>query len=250
MPCYNEEDVVAYTVHRLSEAFARAGHQLELVLVDNGSTDGTAGVLEDLATVNPSIKCTRVELNQGYGHGVLSGFPHCSAPWVGMIPADGQVDAEDVVRLYEMAVLSRQDVVAKVRRRFRMDGPIRKLTSLAYNLYVRLLWPTLVWDVNAVPKIFPRHLLPAMHLSSRGWALEPELMVKAHCMGVRILELNILSRERGSGKSKVRTGTALELFASLLRLRFSAEMRALRKSRTIADSSVSGSIPLSSRQQS
>jgi glycosyltransferase involved in cell wall biosynthesis len=247
MPCYNEEDVVAYTVHRLSEAFTRAGHKLELVLVDNGSYDETAEVLQELAASNHMTKFARVERNQGYGFGVLTGFPLCSAPWVGMIPADGQVDAEDVVRLFEMAVLSRQDVVAKVRRRFRMDGPIRKLTSLAYNLYVRLLWPTLVWDVNAVPKIFPRHLLPVMKLSSTGWALEPELMVKAHCMRVRIIELNILSRERGSGKSKVRTGTAWELFVSLMRLRFSPEIRALRKKGDA--SSVSGAMALSNRAQ-
>lgn len=231
MPCYNEESVVAYTIHRLTEAFARAGHGLELIAVDNGSTDGTGRILRQIAESNASLRVHRVEVNEGYGHGIRSGLPLCTAPWIGMIPADGQVDAEDVVRLYEMAVLSGGEVVAKVRRRFRMDGPMRKITSLGYNLVVRALWPTLAWDVNGVPKILPRGLVNEMALTSEGWALEPEIMVKAHCMGVRIVELNILSRERSSGRSKVLRGAAWELFVALLRLRFSAELRQLRKRR-------------------
>ena len=228
MPCYNEEDAVAYTVHRLLGAFERVGYRLELVTLDNGSSDGTGRVLRELAGRSTGVVFHRVEKNEGYGHGVLSGIRHCTAPWIGMIPADGQVDAEDVVRLYEMAVLSRENVVAKVRRRFRMDGPTRKVISFGYNVFVRLLWPGLVWDVNAVPKILPRHLIAAMKLSSRGWALEPEIMIKAHYMGVRVVELNILSRERCSGSSKVRTDAMLELIRSLIGFRFSPQLRQLR----------------------
>jgi glycosyltransferase involved in cell wall biosynthesis len=228
MPCYNEEDAVAYTAHRLLGAFARAGHRLELVAVDNGSSDGTGRILRELASRNDSVVYRRVEKNEGYGHGVLSGIPHCTAAWVGMIPADGQVDAEDVVRLYEMAVLSREDVVAKVRRRFRMDGATRKIISFGYNIFVRLLWPGLVWDVNAVPKILPRRLIGVMQLTSRGWALEPEIMIKAHYLGVRVIELNILSRERASGKSKVRSDAMWELIRSLIGFRFSPQLKQLR----------------------
>lgn len=225
MPCYNEEDAVAYTAHRLLGAFERAGHRLQLVTVDNGSFDGTGRILRELASRNSSVVFHRVEKNQGYGYGILSGIPHCSAPWVGTIPADGQVDAEDVVRLYEMAALSRENVVAKVRRRFRMDGVTRKVISFGYNVFVQLLWPGLVWDVNALPKILPRHLIGVMQLSSKGWALDPEIMIKAHYMGVRVIELNILSRERTSGKSKVRSDAMWELVRSLIGFRFSPQLR-------------------------
>jgi glycosyltransferase involved in cell wall biosynthesis len=228
MPCYNEEDAVAYTVHRLLGAFDRAGYRLQLVTVDNGSWDGTGKILRELALRSTSVVHHRVEKNVGYGNGVLSGMPHCTAAWVGHIPADGQVDAEDVVRLYEMAVLSRENVVAKVRRRFRMDGATRKVISFGYNVFVRLLWPGLVWDVNAVPKILPRQLILLMQLTSMGWALDPEIMIKAHYMGVRVIELNILSRERCSGKSKVRGDAMWELIRSLIGFRFSAQLRQLR----------------------
>jgi glycosyltransferase involved in cell wall biosynthesis len=228
IPCYNEEDIVAYTVHRLLRVFERAGYRLELVTVDNGSSDGTGAILRELAGRGTSVVYHRVEKNEGYGHGVLSGMPRCTAPWVGLIPADAQVDAEDVVRLYEMAALSGENVVAKVRRRFRMDGAIRKVVTFGYNMFIRLLWPGLGWDVNATPKILPRHLAAAMQLTSKGWALDPEIMIKARYIGVRVIELNILSRERCIGTSKIRTDAMWDLIRSLVGFRFSRQLRQLR----------------------
>src|SRR5262249_8828272 len=141
MPCYNEESAIGYSIPRLLAAFDKAGYRLELVAVDNGSWDKTGEIITALAAKNPSLVYHRVEKNQGYGYGLLSGLPICTATWVGIIPADGQVDAEDVVRLYEAAVAAGENVLAKVRRRFRMDGLRRKIISVAYNLMVQLLWP-------------------------------------------------------------------------------------------------------------
>lgn len=222
MPCYNEEAIIGYTIPRLMAAFETRDHHLQLVAVDNGSTDGTGAVLAELAARFPSLSVHRVEHNQGYGHGILSGIPQCTAEWIGFIPADGQVDAEDVVRLYEAVASSDDLVLGKVRRRFRMDGLRRKIVSIAYNLFVRILWPRLEsLDLNGTPKLLPRRVLAAMNLRSTGWILDPEIMLKAHYMGVRILELNAFARMRGSGVSHVRVGTAFEFLRYLLLFRFS-----------------------------
>jgi hypothetical protein len=98
-----------------------------------------------------------------------------------MIPADGQVDAEDVVRLLEAATASGGNVLAKVRRRFRMDGLRRKIVSVVYKLMVQLLWPGIgSIDVNGNPKIPPRDLMVGLRLQSKGWLLDPEILIKAH----------------------------------------------------------------------
>jgi glycosyltransferase involved in cell wall biosynthesis len=222
MPCYNEEDCIGFTIPKLAAAFDRAGIRLELVAVDNGSRDRTGEMIRELAASGLPLVHHRVEINQGYGFGVLSGLPLCRAPWVGIIPADGQVDAEDVVRLYEAVAASRSNVLGKVRRRFRMDGLYRKLVSTSYNLFVRLLWPRMATiDVNGSPKILRREVVEAMDLESRGWFLDPEIMIKAHYMGVRVLEFNVFARLRGAGVSHVRVETAWEFFRNLLRYRFS-----------------------------
>lgn len=222
MPCYNEEAILGYTIPRLLSVFEEAGHTLELIAVDNGSTDRTGEIIQEWAARTPAVIHHRVEQNEGYGNGILVGLPLCSAPWIGSIPADGQVDEEDVLRLYEALVATDGNVLGKVRRRFRMDGFRRKIISIFYNLFVRMLWPRLQsLDINGIPKLLPRHVLLAMDLKSKNWLLDPEIMIKAHYMGVRVLELNIFARMRGNGISHVRATTCWEFLKYLLMFRFS-----------------------------
>jgi glycosyltransferase involved in cell wall biosynthesis len=230
MPCYNEESSIGFTIPRLVTAFERAGYRFQLVAVDNGSMDRTGEELAKLAQRFPAVEPTRVEQNQGYGYGVLHGLPLCRAPWIGIIPADGQVDAEDVVRLYEAAVATNGWIVAKVRRRFRLDGVARKIVSVSYNLFARMLWPRIgSIDVNGSPKLLPRDLLQRLELRSHDWLLDPEILVKAHYLGATVLELNVFGRMRGNGLSHVRPATILRFFVALLRLRLSRDLPEWRR---------------------
>jgi glycosyltransferase involved in cell wall biosynthesis len=229
MPCYDEEAIVGQTIRRLIQAFERAEVPIEIVAVDNGSRDSTLSILDALREKHREVVVVRVVENIGYGNGVLSGLPHCTAPWVGIIPADGQVDAEDTVRLYEDAVATGDVVLAKARRRFRMDGLQRKLVSIGYNVFFRLLWPRISsLDINGLPKIMPREVLERLSPTSRQWLLDPEIMIRAHLLGVRVLEYNVFARMRGSGLSHVRASTCWEFVKGVLRLRFSPELRRWR----------------------
>ena len=233
MPCYNEEEAVGYTIPRLVAAFEKSGYRIELIAVDNGSADGTGEIIANLAAKNRAVVYHRVDRNEGYGNGVLSGIPLCSSPWIGFIPADGQVDAEDVVRLFEALLATNGRVLGKVRRRFRMDGARRTLVSVLYNLFVLMLWPGLgSLDVNGTPKILPRDVVDAMRLESKGWLLDPEIMIKAHYMGVRVLELNAFARMRGTGVSHVRIETCWEFLRNLLVFRFSNRLAAWQRTVT------------------
>ncbi len=221
VPCYNEEQVLGRTLRQLIDAFSEGGINLELVCVDNGSSDRTGEILQEFAAAGDPVVPTRVEVNIGYGNGVLHGIPLCRSKWIGIIPADGQVDAEDVVKLF--AVLKETDgqVVGKVRRRFRLDGFKRKCISVAYNLFVLLLWPNLgSIDVNGSPKILTAEAIRKMNLQSKQWFLDPELMVKAKKLRLDILEMNVFAQMRSGGTSHVRMGTCWEFFSKLLRLRF------------------------------
>jgi len=231
MPCYNEQEIIGYTIPKMVKAFETAGHTLELVAVDNGSSDTTWDLIVEMAAEYPGIVPHRVKVNEGYGNGVLSAIPRCTAPWVGIIPADGQVDAEDVVRLYETVASANRPLIAKVRRRFRMDGLFRKLVSTSYNAFVRLLWPRLQSiDINGSPKLIPRDVLVAMDLQSKDWLLDPEIMIKAHYMGLRVLEFNVFGRMRSAGLSHVHPTTCWYFFRRLLGFRFSRQWRPTAKS--------------------
>jgi glycosyltransferase involved in cell wall biosynthesis len=226
MPCYNEEESIPHTIPRLLNAFERGGYRLELIAVDNGSSDRTGEIIRSLAAANPSVVPHRVEVNEGYGNGVLAAVPVCTAPWVGIIPADGQVDAEDVVRLFESVSTSNGFVLGKVRRRFRMDGLRRKIISICYNALICTMWPGLgSIDVNGSPKILPREMMLAMHLTSKNWLLDPEMVLKAHYMGLRIMEVNVFARLRGTGLSHVRLGTCRQFIWQLLNFRLTTGWR-------------------------
>ena len=93
MPCYDEEEVIPYTIPRFVRAFEQAGYRLELVACDNGSSDRTGEILRGFVDEGLPVVPHRVEVNEGYGNGILRSIPHCRGEWIGMIPADGQVDA-------------------------------------------------------------------------------------------------------------------------------------------------------------
>jgi glycosyltransferase involved in cell wall biosynthesis len=171
-----------------------------------------------------------VEVNQGYGHGILTGIDRTRGEWVGFVAADGQVDAEDVARLFDAALSAQGDVVAKVRRRFRMDGQLRRLISICYNLYVYALYPGLgSLDVNGSPRLLKRDLLLKMDIQARNWLFDPEMLIKAYHMDVGVLELNVFSRMRCGGVSQVRVGTCFEFFWNFLRFRFTGAFKEWRR---------------------
>lgn len=230
MPCFNEEEVIGYTIPRLVRAFERADYRLELLAVDNGSSDRTGEIIREFERQGMGVRHHRIDVNEGYAKAVLEGIPLCSAPWIGIIPADGQVDAEDVVRLYESVNHSDGRVLAKVYRRFRMDGPLRAVISWCYNVFMLALWPKLgSFDVNGSPKLTHRDVLADMRLASKDWLLDPEIMIKAQHMGVRVIEMSVFARMRERGMSKVEAVTCIDFVKKLLRFKFGAPLKAWRR---------------------
>lgn len=232
MPCYNEERCIDQTAPELTRAFSSAGVALELVLVDNGSTDGTGRVIDELVARGLPIRKVTVEQNRGYGDGILRGLDACRAPVVGYLCADGQVAAEDVLRTFRL-IQGREDrVLAKVRRRFREDSVKRKVVSIIYN---GLMQASFGWlgaiDINASPKILSQRNYRAMDLRSRDWFLDPEIILKAKAMGLRVIEIDVEGRPRRSGTSHVRKSTMLEFLKNIWRYRTHGELREWRRHR-------------------
>ena len=96
IPCYNEARALSQLLERCKVLIQKA--DLEVVLVDNGSTDGTAEVLRDLLPKYPGCRSIRVEENRGYGFGVLQGLRSAKGDILGWTHADLQTDPLDVLR--------------------------------------------------------------------------------------------------------------------------------------------------------
>jgi glycosyltransferase involved in cell wall biosynthesis len=231
MPCYNEETCLASTATELVQAFAARSIPFQLVLVDNGSRDHTGEVIDDLVRRGLPITKVTVAVNIGYGHGILEGMKQCVAPLVGYLCADGQVAASEAVATYDHLCAATVPALAKVRRRIRQDSWRRKFVSACYNFGIPMLFGWLgTIDLNASPKILPREALLTMRLESKDWFLDPELMIKAKHLGLRVLEHDAESRPRAGGKSNVRYTTCLEFLRNIARFRFGKPLRAWKDS--------------------
>jgi dolichol-phosphate mannosyltransferase len=223
VPCYNEQELLDRTIPPLFEALAAAIPQCEMVLVDNGSTDGTAAVIERLATLDPRIRPARVAVNEGYGLGVLTGYGAARGRCVGHIPADGPVDPADVAALARRALDEGEGALVTAVRLDRQDTTVRRLVSRSYNLLFLALFGRLTPDINGTPKFLHRADLARVAPRSRDYFLEAEMMIKARRLGLRTVAVEVPSQRRAGGRSKVSARLVLacaEFVRNLVRARF------------------------------
>ncbi len=214
IPLLDEEDGCARETRALVQALDSASIPHHLVLVNNGSTDGTADIIEGLASEMPGVRTLHLEHNAGYGGGILEGLARLDTPWQGWHWGDGQVRPHVVVAACER--LARGDVqMVKARRTQRDDGWQRWLISTGYN---RVACPVLgvrVPDVNGCPKIFERGALRALAPRSRDWLLDLEVVDNAQRAGMAIADIEATMHVRQGGASKVKLDTVAQFLRAM-----------------------------------
>ena len=215
LPCFNEEDAIRAVATELATSFEKAGTSLELVLVDNGSTDRTGAILDELVSAGLPVTKVTVAVNAGYGNGILRGYEASRGAYVGHLCADGQIDPADVLRVFRL-VEGRTDAIAKVTRRARVDGWRRIVVSAGYNAVMTACFGRLgTRDINASPKILSRARFLEMRLASMDWFIDPEMLLKAKRMGLAVIEAEVTSGRRKGGVSKVRLSAIVEFVRNI-----------------------------------
>jgi glycosyltransferase involved in cell wall biosynthesis len=225
MPAFNEEANLEQSVGRMAAALAAQARAFEVIVVDDGSRDGTATLLERLKPLHPSLRVVRHPVNRGYGAALRSGFAAARYPWVFLEDADNQFDPADVAAL--LARAADADIVAGYRRQ-RRDPLPRRLNAWAFFTLVTVLFGRLAKDVNCAFKLMRRDLLERMDLHSEGALINTEVFVLARQLHARVVEVPIQHYARTSGRQ---TGANLRVivraFSELLA--FKAEMRKVEK---------------------
>lgn len=214
----------------LAVAFARAGIALELILVDNGSTDGTSAVIDRLIARGLPVTKLVVPVNRGAGLGIRTGLAVGKGAHIGYVNADGQVAAEDVVRVYEATRSAPPNAIVKARRRNRPDGVIRAAISIVYNAMMPILFHGISsHDINGNPKVLRASVIRLMQLSSDDWFLEAEVMLKARYLRLPVVEVDVPSERRHGSRSHVRIGTVVEFLWNIAVYRLGGPWRSWRE---------------------
>ncbi len=201
IPCYNE----SRNLRRLFGAVARSmppDLAIEVIFVDNGSTDDSARVFAELLPRYPYARAVTVPVNQGYGHGILMGLRGASGRVVGWTHADLQTDPGDVVDGYR-AFRERLIEGRTVLKGRRIDRPlVDRLCTGGMSLIASLALGGRFSDVNAQPKLFPRALLDDMADAPRDFSLDLYLLWLAGRKGHAVVEHPVVFGKRTQGEAK------------------------------------------------
>jgi glycosyltransferase involved in cell wall biosynthesis len=225
MPAYNEEANLEQSVGRMAQALATYTRGFEIIVVDDGSRDGTAALLERLKAVHPNLRIIRHPVNRGYGAALRSGFDAARFGWIFLMDSDNQFDPAEVELL--LAHAADADLVAGYRK-LRRDPLPRRLNAWAFFTMVRLLFGRLVRDVNCAFKLIRRDLMMRMALHSEGALINTEMLVLGRQLHARVVEVPVHHYPRTAGKQ---TGANLRVVIRAFRelLAFRAEMRKVER---------------------
>jgi glycosyltransferase involved in cell wall biosynthesis len=197
IPCYNE----AANLHLLLERCRKLiEHQnIEVLLVDNGSTDETPQVLQSLLPAYPGCKSVRLDENQGYGFGILAGLNASTGDILGWTHADMQTDPMDILiglKIFEENGLS---VFVKGRR---YDRPLSDVVfTVGMSFFETFLLAKPLWDINAQPTMFSRQFFESWSYPPHDFSLDLYAYYKAKVAKIAVHRFPVLFGHRAHGVS-------------------------------------------------
>ena len=222
--CYGSGDLVYGFVNEAIKCLlANKIHDYQLVLVGNyfkNSNDLTPEILKTLAKNNPRITAVSKQKRGMMGWDMRTGLVAATGKYISIIDGDGQMPVEDLVRVYKRIRCENYDLV-KTFRVIRKDGIWRNLTSDIFNIFFRLLFPSVKSrDINSKPKIFTRASYEKLDLHSDDWFIDAEIMIQAGRLGFKIGDMatNFNAPTRGTGRF-INMFTFLEFIENLIRFR-------------------------------
>jgi glycosyltransferase involved in cell wall biosynthesis len=198
-PAYNEQDIIAKTVESATRAVSRFADNYEIIVVDDGSADKTAAVVEDIARRDPHVRLVSHGENRGYGAALRTGFASAHNELVFFSDADGQFDLHELPGLFTM--LKRAPVVLGYRIR-RSDPLYRLFIAKVYNIVVRVVFGLRVRDIDCAFKLLRRDVLQGVELESDGAFISSELLIKLKRRNVPMAERGVHHYPRTTGISK------------------------------------------------
>lgn len=217
-PAYNEEEIIEKTVRGAARVAASLADDYEIVVVDDGSRDGTAAVVEQVAAGDPHVRLEKHARNRGYGAALRTGFASARKDLVFFSDADGQFDLRELANL--IAMLPQAPVIVGYRIK-RSDPPHRLFIAKTYNLIVRTVFGLRVRDIDCAFKLFRRDALARVMLESNGAFISSELLIKLRRAGVGIAERGVHHYPRTTGYSKgAGLAVILKTVRDIIRLRF------------------------------
>lgn len=225
VPCYNEEQRLPRTIEQIEHLLDARADPYELILVDDGSADGTRKVMDEAAGRHESVRIVALPQNRGKGRALAEGVKASGGDTVLVTDADLSTPIEELEKL-EAALAGGAGIAIASRAvrgsRVELSQPIyRVLMGKAFNLIVQLVLLPGIWDTQCGFKLFRGDIAREVFagLTTDGFGYDPEVLFLAKRKGVRIAEVPVVWRN--SAPTKVMAvRSSLDMFRHVIKVRF------------------------------
>ncbi len=207
MPALNEENNIASAVENVVDAFQKLGVSGEIVVVNDGSTDRTAAIVEGFMGKYPFIQLVNHDKPQGIGASYWDGIWKSEGEIVTMLPGDGENDTYEVLRY--LPLMDHVDIVIPFIYNRNVRSWSRRLISKLYKGIINLSFGMLLNYMNG-NVIYRKCILRDITLKSRGFFYQTELLIKCIKSGYLYAEVPCALQQRIGGKSKALTFKSLQ----------------------------------------
>jgi len=218
LPVYEEADSLRELYAELSRVMGEIGGDAEMIFVDDGSRDGSAGIIEHISRGDPRVKLLRLRSHMGKSAAYSAGFDASRGRIVVTMDADLQDDPGELPKL--LAELEKGFDLVVGRKRDRLSNePVRTLSSRVFNHLTRLCFSTRLHDHNSGFRAMRREVVRNLELYGDFYRFIPPLSV---LRGFRVTEVDVRHRRRRHGRSKYGPSRFWTSLMDLISVRFLA----------------------------
>lgn len=206
MPVLNEEQCLHASVAGVLEGFERHSLNGELIIVNDGSSDRTGAMAEELASRQAAVRALHHATPQGIGASFRDGLPHAHGDVVVYIPGDGEIDASEIFRYVHL--MDDVDMVIPYVTNPEVRSWQRRILSSCYHLLMtRTFFVSLKYLNGTV--MYRKSILEGITIRNSGYFYQAELLIKAISRNYRYAEVPYMQKPRVHGRSKSITIRAL-----------------------------------------
>jgi glycosyltransferase involved in cell wall biosynthesis len=195
-PVFDEEPNILPLLDSARATALKLTHDFEIILVDDGSRDRSAEIIEERCAEDPRHRVVRHRCNTGYGAALRSGLREAQGELIFFSDADLQFDLSEIEKLLEHT--EEFDIVAGYRAR-RSDPWPRRFIAASWGATVRMLFGLRVRDIDCAFKVFRREVIDAIEIEAIGAFVNTEILVRARAADFRIHQVPVSHRRRRHG---------------------------------------------------
>jgi glycosyltransferase involved in cell wall biosynthesis len=215
-PAFNEEGNIRRTLEEAIKVLSKVAMRWEIIVVDDGSSDATTAICDDLKARCPEVQLIRHEQNRGYGAALKSGIMAAKYDLIFFSDSDGQFELGELQQLICWA--EHYDIVAGYRAK-RQDPLVRQINAWGWNVLVRLVLSVKIRDIDCAFKLFRRAVFDRIQIRSVGAMVNTEILAQAIRLGMRIHQVKVSHFPRRHGKqSGAKIQVIIKAFRELCRL--------------------------------